>query len=356
MPHTIANEASKAEILAFITDLNPLVGDNACQLYHTVLLLIFRKLSQATISQPDIEYLNNCMVLTLTASPNIDPKTGLIISYKTDPKLLPELLKRTLGQITQTKRSVVYQSLELMRLFIAGTEGLNIDDEMRKYMVVAQEEPSLYLSVNHQKIPLVPFYLSCKFMFSVLCATNSKLFVNVKRLDEFRNILSTHQLTYQYDGKRKKFIVVPSEQTNTNSIGISIQMYSFLLTATAKVANSCFHNANHDEFISGFSNLDIAKIILCCAVAHPQIPVNAKGILKESLVMKLTESIECMSPEIIESSASAVIINHNEYSYAEYKGLAAYAIQNGIFNHKSMINRDLPVPFGVSHVQVVRAN
>ena len=88
MRPTITTATSREDVLSFILSLDPLVGDTACQLYSAHLLLLFLKIQgNQSLLSGEIEFLNACKILTITAIDQPDP-SGCTLSRRVNPELL----------------------------------------------------------------------------------------------------------------------------------------------------------------------------------------------------------------------------------------------------------------------------
>jgi len=73
---------------------------------------------------------------------------------------------------------------------------------MRKYQ---SAQTNLVINASHCQTPLLPFYMSCKIMFYILKEYHSLLIVNLKRLNEDKQLIAHFQLHYRYDESTRKF-------------------------------------------------------------------------------------------------------------------------------------------------------
>ena len=203
MRHIITTATAREDALSFILSLDPLVGDTACQLYSTYLLLLFLKLqSNQPLLSEEIELLNACKILTITAVDQPDP-SGCIISRKVNPEILSSEISSKTQREKRVKEARKYVATSTFDFFSIFFQRLDFFDEMMcKY---PSAKTNLFISASHCQTPLLPFYISCKIMFYILKEYHSLLIVNLKRLNEDKQPIAHFKLHYRYDESTRKF-------------------------------------------------------------------------------------------------------------------------------------------------------
>ncbi|MCD6046944.1 MAG: hypothetical protein K0S08_591 [Gammaproteobacteria bacterium] len=284
-------EAKK--LLTILLHCDPLVGDTACHLRAIHLLFLYhhiQKQIQAVASEQEEidllvkkDFLEASLLLTKAQTSKLDP-TGLLIGQKTNTEI-PELskLSRTKKDalIAEARQKVATETLGFVKSYYQSIKDF-FTDNLSRYLL---QEDFLYLSSKKVHTPILPFYLSCKIMLDILAREKLLLIVHIKRLaaaaDVFeRKLLGEAVIYYCYDDTLQKFVVQDKSTIADNAPGLKINMYS-CLPALSHGVEKCFDQVDSSIFFQDFKQLDIAKIILMCAVGHIQVPDAAQGSLQE---------------------------------------------------------------------------
>lgn len=362
----VTQETRKDDLLKLIPSLDPLVGDFSCHLHHTCLLIIYlRLLKQGSLSDTEIHYLNACRILTLTSDVTHNLQSGLMRLAKTNIEKLPNELKKEYGSnhaITQLKVRVATFSCALVSE-ILKTDPNFFDSSMTDYIhnshhhdgIARSEkiESKLYFSLSHKKIPVTPFYLSCKVMFKILAETSTLLTIHFRRFNKVEQTFNDFKLFYRYEPATHGFVNVFDTAVRENEIAIAIQMYGFLFSHLSKGIDPCFSEPDPRLFIERFSRLDIAMLILSCAAGHAAVPKNTEG----ELINKAQQDFS-VNRELNATGDTEYSIDHEACRLSEYHALAHFAIRYGVFNPAAVLDHSVPVPYQVVHVstELAKAN
>ncbi|MCX7121969.1 MAG: hypothetical protein NTZ67_09425 [Gammaproteobacteria bacterium] len=209
----ITTDTSLKDLHSILLSLDPLVGDNVCQLYSAHLLMLFLKVQgNSQLTEDEIKFLNACHILTFTAD-NVLDLNGCTLSRKANPELLSgEISSKTQREkkVKEARKCVATTTFDFFSALFNETDFF--DEIMRKY---TSSQSNLYISASHCQTPLLPFYVSCKIMFFILKQYRSLLIVNLKRLTEDKKVIAHYQLHYRYDETTKTFGNISTRDTHS---------------------------------------------------------------------------------------------------------------------------------------------
>lgn len=357
---------------AHILRLDPLVGDTACHLHCIHLLHLYYKMLQNSLGDKDKEHLEACVILTAVSKPNYDINQ-LKIGETTDPEQVPAHLWPV--EIAKKKAAAKNRYLSSIRAFVTLHnfsflhEILNaypmFYGEYQKYLPRLLEGKEkllypLYIGACEQKLPILPAYLTGKIFLYFLMYSHSVLLVDLirfktkesinpeKPLHAQREVVSRHQIPYQWDAEQRTLLPQPNEILTQGLPVVVLTMYSYLLKPNSGV-EPCFEDPNSETFLTEFKKLDFPFLFLVYMAGHISIPSGNSvksecGLLEECRTEFLTFEY---------GPLERIFIDPTQCSKKEFEALARYALRYGIFCHSTpdyKNSQQFPVAYGLSHV------
>lgn len=336
---------------------DPLVSDTACHIRAPYLVYLANKINKKKpLANDELSFLEDSRVLTKSQSRQYDA-FGMIIVERTEIKNIPPEYAHQIKPsnsaknkfLAEKKKAVAEKSIQFL---IKKTKEMVFADGLDQYT-----DTFNYFILCSLKIPVLPLYLTAKMMLYCAYKYNMPLIVNIRRLklhcaenEKYYSLDGAKTLKYVYSNGQGKF--VPCKEIEKSSEGaIVIDMCTCYAAGAEEKVSNVFTQKTFSEFLKYFKSEDISKVILVCAVAHPQYPLNTT--LKDADLMASEERNKILDSSPLE-------INVRRGSLKEYRQLCTIANSYGFFQNKKFVyanikagkicRPDCSVPFFIDHI------
>lgn len=253
-----------------VLQYDPLVSDTACHTRAPYLVYLSKKYKDNQLSNEEKNYLELCALLTETRDLKKDI-FDIIIDEKTEIKKIP-------SKYTELKSNTKKNEFIASKKLNVAKATLKFLSDSTKNLKLSDYTGSKYREIilNSENIPVLPLYVSSKMMLNYASTQSVPLVVNLKRIvnqEKSYTLDGAVTLFYRYDKNSKKII---EQNDSPDEEAIAIDMVDCYTKGKEDEVNQFLTASTFKLFLQEFKKLDIAMLIMLCAVGHPQFPALAQ--------------------------------------------------------------------------------
>jgi len=328
------------ELLQFILTLDPLVGDTACQLRAMFLVHLYHQAEQQANQQN----------FSLLEHKSFFDSALLLSNYD---------LKEEDSIYIPTPKVIKHNNLGKHKKAVASKCVTFASDYQAKHMNFEHYQPASppYISTSHQKIPLIPCYISTHSMLRFLSNSGYLLLIDMRRLrkeEQKYTFLGAGCIAYRVQDQA---VAIPVEQMRAIQYepGICISMASYIQdeqTCTDKMIEPLFSMPCFTEFLTAFKeNINMITLVMMAAAAHPQYPLNSTRFSSPAVSDAMKRDFQVIPEDTNTAEPLEVNLSSdtdlNVCTREQFRGLCRLASRYGLFP-----KREEDAAINIKHIKI----